>query len=250
METLKIRGIEIGSDMPKICVPIIGRTQEAIMQQAESISRHEVDIVEWRADYTEFVKDYDQVKNVLTTLRGQLGEKILLFTFRTANEGGERAISAEEYYALNRFVASTGYADIVDIEMFLQEEGLSSYISEIHSMGCKVILSNHDFAKTPAEQEIVERLRKMEDAGGDILKIAVMPNSSMDVVTLLGATCKANAILKQPIVTMSMAKLGVVSRLTGEIFGSAITFGTIGAASAPGQIPVSELRSYLQFFHN
>lgn len=247
---LKIRGIEIGSGMPKICVPITGQTQDTIMQQAEDISRHEVDIVEWRADYAEFVEDYNQVKSVLAKLRGQLGEKILLFTFRTANEGGERAISTKDYYALNQFVASTGLADIVDVEIFLQEEGLSSYIDKIHSMGCKVILSNHDFAKTPEEQEIVERLRKMEEVGGDILKIAVMPNSPMDVVTLLGATCKANAMLSHPIVTMSMAKLGVVSRLTGEVFGSAITFGTIGAASAPGQVPVAALRNYLQFFHN
>lgn len=247
---IKIRQIEIGSGMPKICVPITGRTMEAIEQQAKTISEYDVvDIVEWRVDYADFIENYESVKAALVKLRALLGEKVLLFTFRTAGEGGEKVITANDYYALNRFATGTGLVDMIDIEMFLQEEGLGSYIDMIHSMGCKVILSNHDFTKTPDEQDIVDRLCKMEQVGGDILKIAVMPNSPMDVVTLLGATCKAGAMVKQPVVTMSMAKLGTVSRVTGEIFGSAITFGTIGKESAPGQVPVEQLSSYLQIFH-
>ena len=48
---------------------------------------------------------------------------------------------------------------------------------------------------------------------------------------------------------MSMSNLGVVSRVCGEIFGSAITFGTVGEASAPGQIPVTSLKEILDLFH-
>ena len=68
------------------------------------------------------------------------------------------------------------------------------------------------------------------------------------MVTLLSATCKASQLLVQPVVTMSMSKLGAVSRITGEVFGSALTFGTVGEASAPGQIPVKQLTEYLEFF--
>ena len=40
---------------------------------------------------------------------------------------------------------------------------------------------------------------------------------------------------------MSMGKLGVISRICGEVFGSAVTFGTAGKASAPGQLPANQL---------
>lgn len=243
-----VRGVEIGSGKPKICVPITGKTVEEIFKQAKEIAPLEVEVVEWRVDYTEFVHDKDTILLVLEGLRKQLQNKILLFTFRTKKEGGEQELSEEEYFNLNKFAAETKLVDLIDLELFSSDDKLEFYMNEIHKSGCKVIVSNHDFQKTPEESEIVRRLSRMEQAGGDILKIAVMPQSPQDVVTLLSATCKASESLVQPVVTMSMAKLGAVSRITGEVFGSALTFGTVGEASAPGQIPVKQLAEYLEFF--
>ena len=48
---------------------------------------------------------------------------------------------------------------------------------------------------------------------------------------------------------MSMAKAGVISRLAGEVFGSAATFGAVKKASAPGQISVNDLRTVLTILH-
>ena len=92
-------------------------------------------------------------------------------------------------------------------------------IQEAHSYGVKVIASNHDFAKTPEKDEIVRRLRKMQTLGADIPKIALMPNCKKDVLTLLEATLEmSEQYADRPIITMSMAGTGVVSRLTGETF--------------------------------
>ena len=245
---VNIRGIEIGSGMPKICVPVTGRNVQDILSQAEAIQPLDVEIVEWRADYAEFVEDYNMVEQVLKQLRDILDNKILLFTFRTKREGGERALDMEQYFELNEKAAKTGFPDLIDVELFSKEENMESFVETVHNTGCKVVFSNHDFYKTPAENVILERLCKMEQLGGDILKIAVMPKKPQDVITLLSATCKAADKLHHPIVTMSMSKLGVVSRLTGEIFGSAITFGSVGEASAPGQVAVEQLKSYLEFF--
>ena len=66
---------------------------------------------------------------------------------------------------------------------------------------------------------------------------------------LLSATCRARRVLSQPVITMAMAGAGVVSRLSGEIFGSALTFGSASQASAPGQISVTELRQTLELLH-
>lgn len=79
-------------------------------------------------------------------------------------------------------------------------------------------MSNHDFAGTPAEEEIISRLRRAQELGGDLPKIAVMPNSAGDVLTLLAATVKMQELYAdRPIITMSMGGEGVISRLAGEI---------------------------------
>ena len=110
--------------------------------------------------------------------------------------------------------------------------------------------SNHDFQRTPSQADLIFRLRKMQDMGADIPKIAVMPRSAGDVLTLLSATEEmARCYADRPIITMSMSSQGVVSRLCGEVFGSSMTFGAVGQVSAPGQIPVDQLRQVLEILH-
>jgi 3-dehydroquinate dehydratase (EC 4.2.1.10) len=114
----------------------------------------------------------------------------------------------------------------------------------------KVIMSSHDFHNTPPAEEIVRRLRKMQQLGADIPKIALMPQNKTDVLTLLTATLEMHEhYADRPLITMSMAKTGVISRLAGEVFGSAATFGAVKKASAPGQISVSDLRIALTILH-
>ena len=98
--------------------------------------------------------------------------------------------------------------------------------------------------------ELIYRLRKMQDMGADILKVAVMPQNKADVLTLLSATEEMYRLYAQrPLLTMSMASDGVISRLCGEVFGSAATFGMVGQGSAPGQIPADQLEQVLEILH-
>ena len=77
-----------------------------------------------------------------------------------------------------------------------------------------------------------------------------MPNDKKDVLKLLAATEEmANEYADRPIITMSMAGTGVISRLCGEVFGSAVTFGSAKKASAPGQIDVEDLNQVLNLLH-
>jgi 3-dehydroquinate dehydratase-1 len=90
----------------------------------------------------------------------------------------------------------------------------------------------------------------MQDLGADIPKIAVMPQNKKDVLTLLAATEEmASEYADRPIITMSMAGTGVISRLAGEVFGSALTFGAAAKASAPGQMGVEDLKQVLTLLH-
>ena len=250
MNPVMIRGVAIGEGIPKICVPIVGKTREEIVKAAEEIRTLPVDVVEWRADWYEEIFEADVVLDVLQELRRILGELPLLFTFRTKKEGGEKEIDEKNYRTLNQLVVESGLADLIDVEVFSGDEVVNDLVRTAHENEVKVIGSNHDFEKTPSKEEIIRRLQKMQELDVDLPKIAVMPKKKEDVLTLLAATEEMyRKYADRPIITMSMAGDGVISRLCGEVFGSALTFGAAGQASAPGQIGVKELRQILTILH-
>ena len=250
MNTVKVRNIEIGAGIPKICVPIVGVTREEILAAAENIKSTKADVVEWRVDWYENIFDFTKTEATMQALREVLGEMPILFTFRTSKEGGEKAIETETYVELNQNAAKTGLIDLVDVEAFTGDEAVKAVVETAHANGVKVIASNHDFHKTPTKEEIVSRLRKMQDLGADIPKIAVMPQNTKDVLTLLAATEEmVSEYADRPIITMSMSGTGVISRLCGEVFGSALTFGAVGKVSAPGQMRIEDLTTVLGLLH-
>ena len=250
MNTVKVRNIEIGVGIPKICVPIVGVTREEILAAAENIKSTKADVVEWRVDWYEDIFDFAKTEATMQALREVIGEMPILFTFRTSKEGGEKAIEAEPYKELNIAAAKTGYVDLVDVEAFTGDEIVKEIVAAAHECGVKVVASNHDFDKTPEKDEIVRRLCKMQELGADIPKIAVMPTCRRDVLSLLCATEEMyTEHADRPIITMSMAGTGLISRLCGEVFGSALTFGAAKKASAPGQAAVNDLNNMLQFLH-
>ena len=154
---------------------------------------------------------------------------------------------ADAYYHLNREAASGG-ADLVDLETYLDETRTAEEIGKLRASGsgCLVMASNHDFQKTPSTEEMVRRLRRMEELGADAAKLAVMPTNRQDVLNLLQATVTAAEMLSVPVVTMSMGSMGVISRICGSLTGSAMTFASAGEASDPGKRPVEQMAEILK----
>ncbi|MDK2600433.1 type I 3-dehydroquinate dehydratase [Bacillus stercoris] len=248
MNVLTIKGVSIGEGMPKIIVPLMGKTEEQILNEAEAVKLLNPDIVEWRVDIFEKANDREAVTKMISKLRKSLADELFLFTFRTHKEGGS-SIDESSYLALLESAIQTKDIDLIDIELFTGDAHVKSLVSLAEENNVYVVMSNHDFEKTPAKDEIIW-LRKMQDLGAHIPKMAVMPNDTGDLLTLLDATYTMKTkYADRPIITMSMAATGLISRLSGEIFGSACTFGAGEEASAPGQIPVSELRSVLDILH-
>lgn len=247
---VKVRNLKLGEGIPKICVPLVGKTNEEILEEAKNLKEIKLDLVEWRIDHYENVENIEKCKEILKELREVLGETPILVTFRSKKEGGEREVSTEYYIELNKEISRTGMADLIDVELFTGDREVSEIVNFAHENEVKVVMSNHDFDKTPAKEEIVKRLCKMQELGADLPKIAVMPQTTSDVLTLLCATDEmVTKYADRPIITMSMAGLGVISRIAGETFGSALTFGAAKAASAPGQVPVKELNNVLKLMH-
>lgn len=250
MNTVFLRNVEVGAGIPKIVVPIVGRTKEEILSQAVQLAGQPIDVVEWRVDFYRDAPDCQQLLETLGDLREKLGGIPVLVTFRTKQEGGAQEISPEQYTALNLVAAKSGKADAVDVEILMGDEVVMPLIQGIHEAGAVVVGSSHEFGYTPSREEMIKRLCKAQTMGCDILKLAVMPKTKQDVMELLSATEEMYYNhARQPLVTMSMGELGKVSRISGETVGSSMTFGSAGQTSAPGQIPLEELREALKVIH-
>ncbi|EIP0891409.1 type I 3-dehydroquinate dehydratase [Salmonella enterica] len=250
MKTVTVRDLVVGEGAPKIIVSLMGKTITDVKSEALAYREADFDILEWRVDHFANVTKAESVLEAAGAIREIITDKPLLFTFRSAKEGGEQALTTGQYIALNRAAVDSGLVDMIDLELFTGDDEVKATVGYAHQHNVAVIMSNHDFHKTPAAEEIVQRLRKMQELGADIPKIAVMPQTKADVLTLLTATVEMQErYADRPIITMSMSKTGVISRLAGEVFGSAATFGAVKKASAPGQISVADLRTVLTILH-
>ena len=250
MSCVNVRGCPIGEGRPKTILPIVEGTEAAILEKAVQFSTLPADCVEWRVDHFDDARTPGAVARCLAKLRVALKDKLLLVTFRTKTEGGEQALSHPEYLAFLSLILDTDCADLLDIEFFTAGADLPLLVEQAHTAGVPVVCSSHDFAKTPPQAELVERMVQMQQAGADLPKVAVMPQSRIDVLELLAATAEmADLHPETPVITMSMGTLGAVSRLAGETFGSAMTFANPGQASAPGQVSLDIVNEVLDALH-
>lgn len=237
--TLQVDNLELGAGIPKLIVPVTGRTAEQVLEQVDAAVASPADIVEWRADHFEQHRDAQALVALAHRVAEHDAGKVVLFTIRTAAEGGESDLPAQDYLDLVTAVAATKACALVDVEY--RHELAQQAIDAVHAAGGLVVASNHDFHATPPAEEIEQRLATMEQMGADVCKIAVMPTSPADVATLLLATARRAETSGKVLLTMSMGPLGGISRLSGGVFGSVATFATVGAASAPGQMAIDEV---------
>ena len=248
---VRVHDVVIGEGIPKIIVPIVGHTESALLEQAALIKDSPADAVEWRADWFEGLAEETHLLHVLYALRTAIGNLPLLFTIRTKSEGGQFEGQMEAYRNSNLAAAKSGLADLIDVEFGRGGDTLVHHIRELRASNVKVVVSSHTFTHTPPQEELLHRLRAMQQAGADIVKIAVMPNTPRDVIALLSASEEfTQNHAGTPVISISMGALGAISRIAGMVSGTAMTFGTVGAASAPGQLPAKTLAELLQALHS
>ncbi len=247
---INIRGIMIGEGRPKICVPVMGTRKEEVLALAEKLPGTGAELVELRADYLSYIPDAEEFYGFLKELRQMLREQALLFTFRSRTEGGKGQLSVEAYQRLCEAACESGQIDLLDVEAYLKEGLMEELSGYAHDHGVKVVGSSHEFQSTPPEAELVKRLWYMDRAGVDIPKVAVMPREKKDVLALMSAVLSYREQGgSKPVIAMSMGEMGLISRLAGEWYGSAVTFAAEGHASAPGQIPYEEVKQILEILH-
>ncbi|MFV0381734.1 MAG: type I 3-dehydroquinate dehydratase [Breznakia sp.] len=246
---MKIKNIEIGMGMPKICVSIVGKTIAEIKQQVMQIQGLPFDMVEWRMDYVECLLDEAFIHEVVAYFAESLIQYPILATFRTQAEGGKKRLSYHEYTLLYETIirANQGVLDLIDIEYQFGKKLLPKFLKLAHQHHMFVVLSLHDFVGTPALETVVEQLVEMQDTQADIVKVAYMALSEKDVKWLQEAMQMIQK--KVAFVAISMGAFGQKSRTQGELYGNAMTFASIQKNGAEGQLNVQNVYDMQQIVH-
>lgn len=162
----------------------------------------------------------------------------VIITNRMREEGGAWAGSEDE--RIRTLVSLLPLADAVDIELCAEKR--EHVVEKARNAGKAVIISTHDFKKTPETGVMTGMLKESFEAGADIAKLAVMPDSLEDVLRLLEVTLHA----KGAVCTIAMGETGRHSRIVAPVYGSVMTYGYVDNATAPGQLRVDELRAILK----
>ena len=245
---VKVKNVNIGQGRPKICAIVLGESEGEILELAQRSNTEKCDLIEFRVDHYEYALEIDRVKGLLRRLR-KTAKKPIIFTFRTAKEGGKRECSHEYYRQLLTMVAENSLCEIIDVEDS-SIVGDRKLVEDLKELGAYVILSRHDFTKTPDRDEIMKIFMDMERRGADIIKVAYMPLNKKDVLNLMSAAEEMTSNYAScPVITISMGQLGMVTRVLGEFIESAVTFASITKASAPGQINVEGIERVLDIIH-
>ena len=199
----------------KLVVSIMPRSLEEA--KAIDVSRYDdADIIEWRADFL----PKESILNVAPAIFEKFAGRELLFTLRSRGEGGEIDLSDDEYVALIKEVANFYSPDYVDFEYYSH---------------------NHNFEETP--ENMMEILSELTSLAPKVVKVSVMAHNEQDVLDLMNYT-RGFKILnpEQEYVTISMGKVGKISRLAADLTGSSWSFASVEQPSAPGQVSLANMK--------
>ena len=250
MKPLKIGDVLFDDGSFNICVTLTPGTVTELRKDLKTLKEKEFSIMEWRADYLLLTSRLsDEIATGMRLIKEVFPEKPLIFTYRWKEEGGQTSLDPKKLFRIRREVVEQNLADIMDLEMYWfrnaqNEENLDAYFSllkEAKKAGMKVLLSWHDFQKTPDEEQLLRIFRTQEKLGADLAKIAVFASMESDLERLMTASRKATQSLGIPHIALSMGDSGKRSRYDRKHSMTSVTFAPAHNPSAPGQMPLEEL---------
>lgn len=250
---INVKGKIFGGEKLLICLPLVSKSKKELLEQAEDLIKLDPDVLEWRVDFF-YDLNYEEESELIKAMKelSKMTKDIpVIFTCRHHDEGGNKEILQNDRVGIISKALETGLADIIDVEMFNEENFLVEVKKIVKKYDKYLILSHHNFKETPSEDFILNKIIEGEKLGADITKLAVMANSYGDVLKLFNATYKARlSKVEIPIVTMSMGEYGKITRVFGSYFGIDMSFAVGEGVSAPGQMPVENVRKMINLMNN
>ncbi|WP_152347146.1 type I 3-dehydroquinate dehydratase [Brevibacterium sp. CFH 10365] len=237
---------------PAVVVPTQAVAAEELTAECAAAAATEiVDAVEWRIDPLLAAVPGSVITRTEAALRllprALTAGLPILLTVRTGFEGGHVEITEGDYAeAVRALIGGAGASGVpiaVDVEIDRAES--RSLIASAQEAGVPVVASHHNFEATDSAERLLATFAAMIEAGADVAKVAMMPQTPADVLRLLEATATADASSPVSVLGISMGPLGRTSRIMGADFGSCATFAQVGQGSAPGQIDAVVLAEIL-----
>lgn len=215
----------------KLIVSVMPKSLEEV-QALDAVRYEDADIIEWRADFL----PKEAILQVAPAIFEKFAGRELLFTLRTRAEGGEIELSSEEYVQIIKEVARLYQPDYVDFEYYSHRDVFEQMLDFPN-----LVLSYHNFQETP--DNMMEILSELTSLTPKVVKVSVMAHTEQDVLDLMNFTRGFKTLNpEQEYVTVSMGKIGKVSRITSDMTGSSWSFASLDTESAPGQIALSSMK--------
>ena len=214
----------------KLVVSVMPKSLEEA-QGIDAMRYIDADIIEWRADFL----PKEAILQVAPAIFEKFAGRELLFTLRTRAEGGEIDLDSAEYVQIIKDVAQLYQPEYIDFEYFSHKDVFEEMLDFPN-----LVLSYHNFQETP--ENMMEILSELTSLTPKVVKVSVMAHTEQDVLDLMNFTRGFKTLNpEQEYVTISMGKVGKVSRITSDVTGSSWSFASLDEASAPGQISLSNM---------
>ena len=237
---------QIGSFNLEKRAAVVAVILEEPLETSKKAAEKGADILEIRLDLLG-IRDLERAAEIIRRIKFETGLPLLI-TNRSGAEGGKWEGKEEDRIGLLTGLLSFEEGpDAIDIELSAGRKERDKVIKAAKDHGKTVIVSSHDFLKTPFPQDMRTVLEEMFLAGADIAKLAVMPQSMEDTLNLLRVTLDFKDTGKS-VCTIAMGSQGKHTRVVAPLYGSVLTYASIESdtAAAPGQLPVGELKKMME----
>ena len=223
---------------PAVCGAVMGQSPEEMERVAARAVKQGADLIELRFDSLRKSRGWEKL------LQKNLP---IIFTNRPKREGGGFSGTEAKRVALILDAISLG-ADCVDIELSTPKKLRDRVISEARRSGAAVIMSQHDFSKTPLVEELAAYAKDLQRTGCDVAKVVTLANDATDAFRVLDFLVRVQDEVDVPVISFAMGEAGRITRILAAFLGSPITYASAGKPTAPGQLDVAQTKLLLRQF--
>ncbi len=213
----------------KTCVSIAEKTPYKIKQKLK-IALKKSDYAEIRFDFLKI----EQIPEALEIIKKDLNK--IVCTLRPKTEGGKFPGNENERIAILKLIAEYN-PFLLDVEFNTLKRN-SSLVRYLKSTKTKLLVSWHDFKKTPSFPELKKKMNQMNKFSSNV-KIVSTAKSTDDSNRMLKLYSKKG---RNSLISFAMGDLGRISRILCLYLGSPYTYVSLGKAVAPGQFSVDEVK--------
>ncbi len=216
----------------KTCVSIAENSPYKIKQNLKDALKKSY-YVEVRFDFLKI----DEIPKTLEIIKNDL--KRVVCTLRPKSEGGKFEGSEKERVSILKLIAEYN-PFLLDVEFNTIKEN-KELVKYLKSTKTKLLISWHDFKKTPKFSELKNMMNQMTKFSHNV-KIVTTAKSVDDSIRTLQLYSKNG---KNNLIAFAMGDNGRISRILCLYLGSPYTYVSLGKPVAPGQLSIDEVKKII-----